>query len=76
MVRFEAALILALSRTGLYVSSSLNRRSRTMRFEIKLPPVLKDAIDRWRRQQPELTNRAEAARLLIEAGLAATAKPA
>lgn len=47
-----------------------------MRFEIKLPPVLKDAIDRWRRQQPELTNRAEAARLLIEAGLAATAKPA
>jgi hypothetical protein len=43
-----------------------------MRFEIRLPDALREAIDAWRRDQPELTNRAEAARLLIEAGLAAT----
>jgi hypothetical protein len=43
-----------------------------MRFEIKLPPSMKEQIDRWRREQPELVNRAEAARLLIEAGLQAT----
>jgi hypothetical protein len=45
-----------------------------MRFEIKLTPVLKAQIDDGRRKQPELVNRAEAARQLIEAGLMATDK--
>lgn len=44
------------------------------RFEIRLPPELGDAIDEWRRRQPDLPTRAEAARRLIEAGLAATAE--
>lgn len=43
------------------------------RFEIRLPPELGDAIDDWRRQQPDLPSRAEAARRLIELGLAAPA---
>src|SRR4051812_34628873 len=39
------------------------------RFEIRLPPDLEDRIDEWRRAQPDLPPRAEAARRLIEAGL-------
>jgi hypothetical protein len=40
------------------------------RLEIRLPPDLAARIDRWRRDQPDLPNRAEAARRLIELGLA------
>jgi hypothetical protein len=39
------------------------------RFELRLPPALGDAIDEWRRVQPDLPARAEAARRLIEMGL-------
>lgn len=47
------------------------------RFELRLPPELGDEIDGWRRQQPDLPPRAEAARRLIELGLQATkAQPA
>jgi hypothetical protein len=42
------------------------------RFELRLPPQLGDEIDRWRREQPDLPPRAEAARRLIELGLKAT----
>src|SRR5437879_12065285 len=41
------------------------------RFEIRLSPELEDRIDEWRRSQPDLPARAEAARRLIEAGLGA-----
>src|SRR3954462_14599121 len=41
------------------------------RFEIRLSPELEDRIDEWRRSQPDLPPRAEAARRLIEAGLGA-----
>jgi hypothetical protein len=41
------------------------------RFELRLPPELGDEIDNWRRQQPDLPPRAEAARRLIELGLEA-----
>ena len=41
------------------------------RFEIRLPPALGDAIDEWRRTQPDLPPRATAARRLIEIGLEA-----
>ena len=41
------------------------------RFELRLPPELGDEIDAWRRQQPDLPSRAEAARRLIELGLQA-----
>jgi hypothetical protein len=41
------------------------------RFELRLPPELSDEIDRWRRDQPDLPPRAEAARRLIELGLEA-----
>lgn len=44
------------------------------RFEIRLPPELADGIDAWRRQQPDLPARAEAARRLIEVGLNAELK--
>jgi len=39
------------------------------RFELRLPPELGDQIDEWRRLQPDLPARAEAARRLIELGL-------
>jgi hypothetical protein len=42
------------------------------RFELRLPPDLGAGIDEWRRHQPDLPNRAEAARRLIEAGLKTT----
>lgn len=42
------------------------------RFEIRLSPDLADQIDEWRRHQPDLPNRAEAARRLIESGLQAS----
>jgi hypothetical protein len=45
------------------------------RFELRLPPELGDEIDEWRRVQPDLPPRAEAARRLIELGLG-TAKHA
>ncbi len=41
------------------------------RFELRLPPELGDEIDEWRRRQPDLPPRAEAARRLIERGLQA-----
>jgi hypothetical protein len=41
------------------------------RFELRLPPDLGDRIDLWRRDEPGLPNRAEAARRLIELGLEA-----
>ena len=43
------------------------------RFELRLPPELADQIDAWRRSQPDLPPRAEAARRLIEVGLKAEA---
>jgi hypothetical protein len=43
------------------------------RFELRLPAELGDEIDAWRRGQPDLPPRAEAARRLIEAGLRAEA---
>jgi hypothetical protein len=36
--------------------------------ELRLPPELEDAIDEWRRRQPDLPPRAEAARRLIDCG--------
>jgi hypothetical protein len=41
------------------------------RFEMRLPLPLADRIDQWRRTQPDIPNRAEAARRLMEIGLAA-----
>ena len=41
------------------------------RFELRLPPELGDRIDEWRRGVPALPPRADAARRLIEFGLAA-----
>lgn len=41
-----------------------------IRFEIKLPQALATRIDEWRRRQPDIPNRAQAARDLIERGLA------
>jgi hypothetical protein len=45
------------------------------RFEIRLPAELGDQIDEWRRAQPDLPPRAEAARRLIEAGLSLQPAP-
>src|SRR6266576_2060707 len=47
------------------------RERKPSRFEIRLAPELEDRIDEWRRSQPDLPTRAEAARRLIEAGLGA-----
>lgn len=41
------------------------------RFELRLPASMADAIDQWRRVQPDLPSRAEAARRLIEIALEA-----
>jgi len=51
---------------------------KPIRFEIRLQSKLSSQIDDWRRHQPDLPSRAEAARRLIEIGLerAAKAEPA
>lgn len=41
------------------------------RFELRLPPELGARLNRWRGRQPDLPNRAEAARRLMEIGLKA-----
>ncbi len=48
----------------------MNKHPEKPRFEMRLPPELAEGIDRWRREQPDLPSRAEAARRLIEIGLA------
>ena len=52
------------------------RDRKPTRFELRLPAELGDEIDAWRRSQPDLPPRAEAARRLIEAGLRAEAPAA
>jgi hypothetical protein len=47
---------------------------KPIRLDIMPSRDLRDAIDRWRRQQPDLPPRAEAARRLIEAGLKAESR--
>jgi metal-responsive CopG/Arc/MetJ family transcriptional regulator len=42
---------------------------KNTRFEMKTPEALLARVDDWRRQQPDLPNRSEAIRRLIEAGL-------
>jgi len=44
---------------------------KSTRFELRLPLELGEEIDQWRRGQPDLPPRAEAARRLIEIGLQA-----
>jgi hypothetical protein len=44
---------------------------KTVRFEMKVPEDLLVRVDDWRRQQPDLPNRSEAMRRLIEAGVTA-----
>lgn len=46
-----------------------------LRFEIRLSPQLSDKIDRWRRRQPDVPSRAEAARRLIDLGIDASPAP-
>ena len=42
----------------------------TVRFELRLSGELAAAIDEWRRHEPDLPNRTEAVRRLIERRLA------
>ncbi len=51
----------------------MNKRPEKPRFEMRLSPELAEGIDRWRHEQPDLPNRAEAARRLIEIALASIA---
>jgi hypothetical protein len=51
-----------------------NAASKTERFEMRAPSDLLRSVDDWRRHQPDLPNRSEAIRRLIEVGLNATAK--
>jgi len=48
---------------------------KPIRFELRLQPKLSRQIDEWRRQQPDLPSKSEAARRLIEIGLE-SARPA
>lgn len=45
------------------------------RHQVIIPPELVSRIDDWRRQQPEIPNKSEAIRCLVEIGLAAALKP-
>jgi metal-responsive CopG/Arc/MetJ family transcriptional regulator len=42
---------------------------RFERFEMKVPPGFLEKLDQWRRKQPDLPNRSEAIRRLVEAGI-------
>jgi hypothetical protein len=48
---------------------------KTERFEMRAGEDFFDAIDNWRRAQPDLPPRAEAVRRLVEAGLKSDLKP-
>jgi len=45
--------------------------TKPSRFELRLPADLAAAIDAWRRSQPDIPDRAEAARRLMRTGLSA-----
>ena len=47
---------------------------KSIRFELRLSTPLQAALDDWRRHQPDVPNRAKAARRLIEIGLLAEKK--
>jgi metal-responsive CopG/Arc/MetJ family transcriptional regulator len=47
---------------------------KNTRFEMKVPEDLLARVDDWRRQHPDLPNRSEAIRRLIEAGLSTSGK--
>jgi metal-responsive CopG/Arc/MetJ family transcriptional regulator len=42
------------------------------RLDMRVPPGFLAKVDQWRRRQPDLPNRSEAIRRLVEAGIAAT----
>lgn len=43
------------------------------RLELRLPEAMEADVNEWRRRQPDLPNKSEAVRRLIELGLAAAA---
>jgi metal-responsive CopG/Arc/MetJ family transcriptional regulator len=45
---------------------------QSARFFMKISPEFLARLDDWRRRQPDLPNRSEAIRRLVEAGMAAT----
>jgi metal-responsive CopG/Arc/MetJ family transcriptional regulator len=45
---------------------------RFERFDMKVPPGFLERLDQWRRKQPDLPNRSEAVRRLVETGIAAS----
>jgi hypothetical protein len=47
----------------------MDKPSQNQRFEMRLPLDLAERIDRWRARQPDVPNRAEAARRLMVIGL-------
>ena len=49
----------------------MEKAPQNHRLEIRLLGSLGERLDRWRRDQPGIPNRAEAARRLMEIGLAA-----
>jgi hypothetical protein len=42
---------------------------QTARFNMKTSPEFLARLDQWRRKQPDLPNRSEAVRRLVEAGM-------
>jgi len=46
------------------------RKPVPYRLEIRLPAELAEAVDDWRRKQPDLPSKTEAIRRLVERGLA------
>ena len=49
----------------------MEKGARKLRFDIYPQPDLLAALDRWRGAQPDVPNRAEAARRVLEEALAA-----
>jgi hypothetical protein len=45
------------------------------RFELRMPPELLETIDAWRRREPDLPNRSEAIRRLVEIGAKVKERP-
>lgn len=52
----------------------MNEEEKSERFQMRVAPSFWQAIDEWRRKQPDIPSRAEAIRQLVDAGLKAKAK--
>ena len=58
-------------RGGWKVTEAWLEQQQAPRLNMRVPPDFYKLVDEWRRQQPDLPNRSEAIRRLVDLGLEA-----